>query len=147
MSISAEDHVSIQRLMYRYARCADTRDYAGFARVFCKDAVFDFMGNEVTPYGAIEQMMHALDKYTATLHQVQNVFYEVDGNSAEGETYCVASHLFDDEDGTSKIDMGIVYRDRLRRGAEGWRIARRVFDLLWTQTTPVDDPGTVSGKS
>lgn len=147
MSISAEDHVSIQRLMYRYARCADTRDYAGFAMVFCEDAVFDFMGNEVTPYGAIEQMMHALDRYTATLHQVQNVFYEVDGNSAVGETYCVASHLFDDEDGTSKIDMGIVYRDRLRRGAEGWRIARRVFDLLWTQTTPVDDPGTVSGKS
>lgn len=147
MSISAEDHVSIQRLMYRYARCADTRDYAGFASVFCEDAVFDFMGNEVTPYGAIEQMMHALDKYTATLHQVQNVFYEVDGDSAEGETYCIASHLFDDEDGTSKIDMGIVYRDRLRRGAEGWRIARRVFDLLWTQTTPVDDPGTVSGKS
>jgi len=147
MGISVEDHVAIQRLMYRYARCADTKDYAGFAGVFCEDAVFDFMGNEVTPYSAIEQMMHALDKYNATLHQVHNVFYEVDGDTAEGETYCVACHLFDDQEGTSKVDMGIVYRDRLRRGAEGWRIARRVFDLLWTQTTPVDDPGTVSGKS
>ena len=147
MSISVEDHVAIQRLMYLYARCADNKDYVGFARVFCEDAVFDYMGNLVTPYGAIEQMMHALDNYTTTLHQVQNVFYDVDGDTAAGETYCIASHLFDDGQVEKKLDMGIIYRDQLRRTANGWRIARRGFDLLWTQTATVDDPGTVSGKS
>jgi hypothetical protein len=35
MSISNEDFIEIQQLMYRYARCADQRDYAGFASVFC----------------------------------------------------------------------------------------------------------------
>ena len=50
--------------MYQYARCADNRDYAGFADVFCEDAVFDFSGNLVTSLPAIQEMMHALDKYT-----------------------------------------------------------------------------------
>ena len=49
MSISIEDHIAIQRLMYRYAHCADNKDYAGFAEVFCDDAVFDYSGREVTP--------------------------------------------------------------------------------------------------
>ena len=36
MSISDSDHIAIQRLMYRYARCADHKDYEGFAAVFCE---------------------------------------------------------------------------------------------------------------
>jgi hypothetical protein len=37
MTISVEDHIAIQRLMYRYAYCADNRDYAGFSEVFCEE--------------------------------------------------------------------------------------------------------------
>ena len=138
MSISVEDHIAIQRLMYLYARCADRKDYTGFAEVFCEDAVFDYKGNPVTPYSAIEKMMHALEQYTTTAHQVHNVFYEVKGDSAEGETYCLASHLYDSADGEMKLDMGIIYRDLLRRTEAGWRIAHREFDLLWTQTSVVE---------
>ncbi len=138
MSITAADHMAIQRLMYRYARCADRKDYAGFAEVFCADAVFDFSGRVVTSLAAIQDMMHALEKYSATLHQVHNTLYEVEGDSATGETYCLASHLFQDTGNTLKIDMGIIYQDRLRRCAGGWRIEWRTFNLLWSQTTAVD---------
>lgn len=147
MSISVEDHLAIERLMYLYARCADTKDYAGFSSVFSEAAVFEHMGNEVTPYTAIEQMMHALDNFGATMHQVTNVFYSVDGDKAEGETYCIAAHLSKEESGRSKIDMGIIYRDQLQREAGGWRITRRVFDLQWSQTTTLDDALTLSVKS
>ena len=50
MTISVEDHIAIQRLMYRYAYCADKKDYAGFSEVFCEDAVFDYSGRKVTPF-------------------------------------------------------------------------------------------------
>ena len=136
--ISVEDHIAIERLMYLYARCADNKDYAGFARVFTADAVFDYSGREVRSLDAIREMMLALEKYHTTQHRVQNVLYDVDGNAAEGETYCLASHLIDAEGVTQKIDMSIIYRDRLRRTSAGWRIAHRKFDLLWSRTEPVD---------
>lgn len=138
MSISVADHIAIQRLMYRYARCADRKDYAGFAEVFCEDAVFDFSGRVVSSLAAIQDMMHALDKYTATLHQVHNTLYEVEGDIATGQTYCLASHLKQVEGETCKIDMAIIYQDRLRRCAGEWLIELRVFKLLWSQTTAVD---------
>jgi hypothetical protein len=39
-----------------------------------------------------------------------------------------------------KIDMGITYRDQLRRTSGDWRIARRAFILHWTRTVPVELP-------
>jgi ketosteroid isomerase-like protein len=138
VSISVEDHIAIQRLMYRYAQCADQKHYAGFAEVFCADAVFDFSGRVVTSLPAIAEMMHALDKYSCTQHQVHNTLYEVQGDIAIGETYCLASHLLDDRGPTLKLDMGITYQDQLQRTPGGWRIQRRKFNLLWSQTTPID---------
>ncbi|NND68035.1 MAG: nuclear transport factor 2 family protein [Halioglobus sp.] len=138
--ISVADHIAIERLMYRYAQCADRKDYAGFGDVFTADAVFDYGGQEVTPLDAIRQMMLALEKYHTTQHRVQNVLYDVDGDSAAGETYCLASHLIDEDGANRKIDMAIIYRDQLARTTAGWRIAHRRFDVLWTRTTPVDRP-------
>lgn len=140
MTMSVDDHVAIQRLMYLYARCADYKDYAGFADVFCEDAVFDYSGHEVSSLADIQKMMLALEKYTTTMHQVSNTCYEVDGDLATGETYCLASHLLEDGDEQHKIDMGIIYRDQLRRVPVGWRIARRGFNLIWSRTEPVDVP-------
>ena len=138
MGTSAQDHIEITRLMYRYARCADYKDYAGFGEVFCEDAVFEYLGEPVSGLAAIRDMMLALEKYSVTQHRVSNVLYDVDKDTAAGETYCLAAHLREDEAGTVSIEMGIVYRDELRRMEQGWRIARRAFDLLWTRTAPVD---------
>lgn len=138
MATSAQDHIEITRLMYRYARCADHKDYAGFGEVFCEDAVFEYLGEPVSGLPAIRDMMLALEKYSVTQHRVSNVLYDVDNDTAAGETYCLASHLREDETGTVNIEMGIIYRDELRRTDQGWRIARRAFDLLWTRTGPVD---------
>jgi uncharacterized protein (TIGR02246 family) len=138
VSIADKDHIEIQRLMYRYARCADNKDYAGFADVFCEDALFNFSGKQVTGLPAIQEMMHALDKYSSTLHQVTNTLYEVEGDIATGETYCTASHLIEDAGDTRKLDMGIIYHDQLQRTALGWRIVQRIFRLLWTQTVAIN---------
>ena len=133
------DHATIQRLMYRYARCADRQDYAGFGEVFTDDAVFEFQDREARGIDAIRDMMLALEKYSVTLHQVQNVLYDIDGDSARGETYCLASHLLQADGATEKLDMGIIYRDTLSRTAKGWRIAHRCLDLLWVQRSAVEN--------
>ena len=138
MAISADDHIAIERLMYRYAQCADEKDYAGFSDVFCDDAVFVYAGNEITPLSEIQQLMHNLERYRTTQHRVQNVLYDVEDQRAVGTTYCLASHLLQEGVEVSKIDMAITYRDALRLEDGQWLIARRHFDLLWTQTSRVD---------
>ena len=138
MAISTEDHVAISRLMYRYARCADARDYEGFADVFCPDAQFDLRGELVSSLPDIQQMMHNLDTYSRTQHFVHNVLYDVEGEQAQGQTYCLACHLQQTPGGAVKIDMGITYDDILRRTPDGWRIARRLFNLLWSSTGEVE---------
>jgi ketosteroid isomerase-like protein len=138
LAITVEDHIDIQRLMYSYARCADNKDYDGFADVFCEDAIFEYAGTLISPLTEIQVLMHNLEKYVTTQHQVHNVLYDVDGDSAHGETYCLASHLLDSPPHDQKIDMWIIYKDELRRTAQGWRIARRDFNLLWSQTSTVE---------
>jgi len=140
MAISAQDHVAIQRLMYLYAQCADARNYEGFAEVFVADAQFDYRGEAVVSLGAIQKMMHNLDNYTATQHFVHNVLYDVEGDEAQGQTYCLACHLHDRSGELMKIDMGITYDDHLVRTDCGWRIGRRSLNLLWMHTTRVDEP-------
>lgn len=139
MSITVEDHIAIERLMYTYARCADDKDYAGFARVFCQDAVFVYHGQDVTPLAAIQELMRNLESFQVTQHRVQNVLYDVQGDSASGTTYCLASHLVADDTPPLKVDMAVTYRDALRRESGCWLIARREFTVLWTQTTAVDE--------
>lgn len=141
MTIPVNEHIAITRLMYRYARCADQKDYAGFADVFCEDAVFLFHGKPVTPLRDIQEMMLALENYSRTLHQVSNVLFDVDGERATGETYCLASHIFTEDEREKKIDMGIIYSDELLKTESGWRIMRREFDLLWTTTCDVESLG------
>ncbi len=138
MAISVEDHIAIERLMYRYARCADQKDYGGFKEVFTADAGFEFMGSSVVGIAAIIDMMHNLDQYKITQHLVSNVLYDVEGGSASGETYCHASHLQDVDGRELNITMGIRYVDNLLLVPAGWRIQQRAFDLLWTRTVPTD---------
>jgi uncharacterized protein (TIGR02246 family) len=138
MSISNEDFIEIQQLMYRYARCADQRDYAGFASVFAEDATLVFKGNDIVGLATIQDVLTDLEKYKRTLHQVFNVDYQVDSHKATGETYCLASHIMDGEAGEIKLDMGIRYKDKLIKEAKGWRIQVRELELVWTQTSAID---------
>ena len=134
MAISAEDHIEITRLMYRYARCADTKDYSGFAEVFCADAQFVYRGELISPLSEITAMLRTLDNYPRTQHRVSNVLYEVEGDVAIGETYTLATHIALQDGKETKIDMAVVYQDVLQREQAGWRIKRREFDTLWTHT-------------
>ena len=140
MSISNEDFIEIQQLMYRYARCADQRDYEGFASVYTEDATLVFMGNEMVGLATIQNALTALEQYKRTFHQVFNIDYQVDGHKATGETYCLAAHIMDGDTGEIKHDMAIRYKDKLTKEAEGWRIQVRELELVWTQTSAIDEP-------
>ncbi len=138
------DTLAIQELAYEYARCADQKDYAGFANVFTQNGVlsipamqFDAEGLEV-----IQGAMQQLENYSRTFHLVANVQSTIDntleGKSASATVYCVASHVIASDDGEQKYDIGVIYNDELVKTAEGWRFNKRTLNAQWSQTQPLD---------
>ena len=140
MSIERQlaDRLAIRELAFSYARAVDRRDWALARTLFTEDAVlvgarFELLG--------IEQIVGGLatvERYRATFHAVHNQLFTIDGDDASGETYCVANHLLERDGRAMKLDWGIRYQDRCRRGADGaWRFTRRELIVDWEQELPL----------
>ena len=89
----------------------------------------------------VEQILRGLrsvERYRATFHAVHNQTLDLSGDEASGETYCVANHLLEREGQPRKLDWGIRYQDRYRRGTDGaWRLSRRELIVDWEQELPL----------
>jgi ketosteroid isomerase-like protein len=137
------DRLALRELVDRYARIPDQRDFALVDRVFSDDAVLVGPGFELRGREQIRSGMRGIERYAATLHAMHNHLVEIEGDHAEGETVCTASHLHEVEGRKVKLDWGIRYRDRYRRERLGWRIVHRELELVFEQELPLrfDDPG------
>ncbi len=142
-----EDRLALRDLAEAYARCADRVDGPGLAALFMPDGVLRIVtrGAETPPRvrngrEEIATAIAGLSRYVKTMHLVGNQYLEVDGDTATGETYCVAHHLLGDSG--SQIDhvMMIRYLDQFRREPDGWRIAVRELQVDWTEERTVTSP-------
>ena len=77
-----------------------------------------------------------LARYAKTFHFVGNSIYEIDGDNATGEVYCVARHLRVRDDDTTDFVWFIRYIDRYERRDGTWLIADRTLRVDWTETHP-----------
>ena len=84
--------------------------------------------------------MQQLENYQSTMHQVMNVQGEWKGNLYNGETYCVASHIFNQDDKPHKLDMGIIYSDVIEVRDGTAKFILRNFILKWQKTDILDLP-------
>jgi len=94
-------------------------------------------GFEVIGRAAVVRGLHRVERYQSTFHAVLNQLYEFEGDDARGETYCLASHVFERDGQTCKLDWAIRYQDHCRRTAPGWRFARRELRVDWQQELPL----------
>ena len=74
-----------------------------------------------------------LARYDQTFHFVGMHRIIIDGDTATGDVYCDAHH----RTGRRDLVMHIHYEDRYRRGADGWRFARRDVRVLWSDTREI----------
>lgn len=137
MPTRADDYNAIRDIPLLYARAVDRRDFPLFQEFCTDDCVifgpqFRFEGVEQVMAG-----MTAVENYKLTFHVVHNHLLTVDGDQAIGEVYCVASHLYDLQEGEAtverKLDWGIRYMDRYRRLDNRWCLSERELILDWTQ--------------
>ena len=109
-----DDKRELHELALRYARACDTHDAAEFAAIFTEDGVIVSPGHTMTGRDQIVAVVPGALKsmYLRTMHMVHNDLVWIDGDTARGETYCVAHHLTKESDTTA---FGLHHVDYLRQ--------------------------------
>ena len=114
----------IRDVLSRYCRATDRRDWASLRDCYHDDA-YDDHGSLVGPIDEFIRISKPFaDRVAATMHFMGNIMIELDGDVARVESYVIAHHVIEADDGTSKHDnWGTPLRRPLR--APRWRLEDR----------------------
>jgi len=127
------------KLSNLYASIIDQRRFTSLSSIMWEE--FSMLGEfEIIGLENFILAMKQLENYQSTMHQVMNVQGEWDENIYKGETYCIASHMFDQDNKPYKLDMGIIYSDVIEIREEAAKFISRTFSLKWKKTDILDLP-------
>ena len=138
----AGDRLAIRELIDAYAHCADRRDAKGQMALFTEDAEFQVFMDSRSPeptyvlHGrdALAPVFADLNQYQATTHFNGQSTVHLNGDTATGESYCIAHHLTIDGDKHTLMLASIRYLDEFVKVDGEWRFARRKLMVCWTET-------------
>jgi hypothetical protein len=138
----AADRLAIRELIDAYAHCADRRDADGQKALFTADTHFVvyMAGEEGDPsddlHGreSLTPVFENLNTYEVTTHFNGQSTVDLDGDSAAGESYCLAHHVYS-ADGERKLMVASIrYHDTFTKDEGTWRFAERRLFVDWTET-------------
>jgi len=129
----------IKALKYRYLRCLDLKDWAGFEDVFVPEATGAYAGLDFADRTAlVTYMRENLGPGLITLHQVHHpeITLRVDGDPdvAKATWYLADRVLVPAFDYV--LEGAAFYDDTYVRTADGWRVShtgyRRTFEVSYS---------------
>ena len=127
------------KLSNLYASIIDQRKFSSLNSIMWDD--FSMLGQfEINGLENFITAMQQLENYQSTMHQVMNIQGEWEEDLYKGETYCIASHMFDKDDKPHKLDMGIIYSDVIEIRDGTAKFLSRTFSLKWQKTDILDVP-------
>jgi 3-phenylpropionate/cinnamic acid dioxygenase small subunit len=120
--LTPEDRLVIHELIGRHGHLVDEGDFDRLGELFAPDVVYDlrdYGGAELRGIDAIVRASRALGDANPVGHHVTNVVIEgYDGTVVRVLSKGIGVRV----DGSCG---SVVYRDEVRKGADGWRIVRR----------------------
>jgi len=127
------------KLSNLYASIIDQRKFSSLSTIMWDE--FSMSGHfEINGLENFIAAMQQLENYQSTMHQIMNVHGAWNESMYKGETYCVASHMFEKDDKPYKLDMGIIYSDVIEVREGTAKFISRVFSLKWQKTDILDIP-------
>jgi hypothetical protein len=149
------DKRAIHEVVMQLARGTDRLDGELIRSCYHPDGFDDHNAFRGDPAAFADYVLRVLRNFAATMHFVGNPLIELEppteadtpATAARSETYCIAHHVFreDDPGGERDLVLGLRYVDRFERrpGPGGelgrWLIAHRVCAFDWTYTVPITD--------
>jgi ketosteroid isomerase-like protein len=140
------DRVEIEALRGEFTDAGMMRDYDRAASLFTEDGVVRIpdINEEATREdirARAELLQGLLDCFVQNTHP-GNI--QLQGDTAVGRAYI--SELVRFRDGTSQLNYAI-YHDRYQRTPDGWKIAERVYEVRYLDTTPLAGSAPQAGAS
>jgi ketosteroid isomerase-like protein len=122
------DERDIERMLTRFARAMDDRDWRAVADILADEAQGDFGTGRVRGSAAIIELLRKfLDNCGPTQHLLGNVIIDVDGDIATSRAYIHDVHLNSKADPASRFYTLGDYTDTWERRPDGsWRLKERI---------------------
>jgi hypothetical protein len=145
----ASDRLAIRTLIDAYAHCADRRDAEAQMALFTRDTHFvvyytesgsEKPDLELHDRADLAPVFDDLNRYRATMHFNGQSTVELDGDTATGETYCLAHHVSVDGDSQTIFVAAIRYYDTFVKDDGAWLFAERKLYVDWTDTRALGSP-------
>jgi ketosteroid isomerase-like protein len=139
----AADRLAIRELVDSYAHCADRRDSKGQMALFTSDTHFvvymdssaDEASQDLHGRESLAPVFEHLNTYTATTHFNGQSTVVINGDTASGESYCIAHHVYTVDWQRTLMIASIRYLDQFAKQQDGsWLFAERKLLVDWTET-------------
>ena len=133
-------------LVLRYAQSVDRKEYAAVGALFLPDGQIEGYHGEVAEKELLYRLdgrdgivegLRGLEQFKKTFHVLANHLVELDGDTAAGETYCMAHHIHLQAGELWNRTMAIRYQDRFGREDGRWFFFRRQLVIDWERDGPV----------
>lgn len=137
----------IQELIFAHARAVDRGDTVLLRSVWAPGATIDlgkFYAGDVEGY--CELMRNTALNIRRMSHAVNNIWIEVDGESAVAESYVIATATAASDQGDQDTLSGGRYVDRYQLCNGVWRCSHRTFVSDWIIEQPSTDQRDVPGS-
>jgi hypothetical protein len=135
-----KDRMDISEVLYRYSSAIDSFDYEALRNTLADDIWAQYgNGEAVTSGDALAEWIAGATASVIWQHHLLNVYHvNLDGDRASTVAYLTSYQVFK-ENPDAAVILVARYHDELRREAQGWKISRRIMEVLWGETKPASD--------
>jgi hypothetical protein len=147
------DRIAIKELIDAYAHDADRRDADAQSNLFMPDGIIENYEGEPTATNKPDAILRGrkelrngfatLKKYDITMHFNGQSDLQLRGDTATGETYCLAHQFWNENNQRILMIIGIRYYDTFVRVNGNWFFAKRklIFDWIDRKPSKTRNPG------
>ena len=136
---AVQDRFDVMDALYQYTTSIDKFDYAGVRDVLADDIWAQYGNGE--PVTDPDTLAGWIEEATATCiwqhHQLSPYQIEVEGDQAKALSYLTSHQVFKEQPDAAVL-LVARYHDELRRTPAGWKISRRVMEILWGESRADD---------
>lgn len=145
---SVSTRLELRELVDAYALAVDRKEPEGVASLFSMDGRLVTLfghGSVESPFvrqgrdAIASALTIGLAEYVSTTHVVASHLASVIGDSAVGETRCLAHHVYEREKHRRLLVMAVHYEDRYVREESRWCFGERRLSVDWRQDASLGD--------